>query len=104
MATPADPPRPIRVTKTKMLSQIMSITHTWALVTIVLLSAKTEAICYSKETLLPIRKPVGAELFEIDPGAEVTRNVYPHDRAQQTTCKLNMFLMDIDILKAICHH
>ena len=80
-----------------MLSQIISVAFTEVLITVVLLAAKTEAICYTKETLLPIRKPVGAELFEIDPGEEVTRNVYPHDRAQQTTCKLNMFLMDIDI-------
>ena len=81
-----------------MLSQIILVAITEVLVTVVLLAAKTEAICYTKETLLPIRKPVGAELFEIDPGAEVTRNVHPHDRAQQTTCKFkNMFLMEKDI-------
>ena len=38
----------------------------------VLTTPRTEAICYTKNTLLPIRKPVGADLFEIDPSAEVT--------------------------------
>ena len=50
-------------------------TVTAILTTGVFLALRTEAICYTKETLLPIRKPVGAELFEIDPGAEVTRNI-----------------------------
>jgi hypothetical protein len=33
----------------------------------VLTTPRIEAICYMKNTLLPIRKPVGADLFEIDP-------------------------------------
>jgi len=62
-------------------------TVTVILTTGVLLTPRTEAICYMKETLLPIRKPVGADLFEIDPGAEVTRDIHPHDSSKQTTCK-----------------
>jgi len=51
----------------------MPILKVMALVTLGLLTTpKTEAICYTKNTLLPIRKPVGADLFEIDPSAEVT--------------------------------
>ena len=79
----------------RMLSQIIANAVTEVLITGVLLALKTEAICYTKETLLPIRKPVGAELFEIDPGAEVTRNVHPHDSSQQTTCiSENMFQIE----------
>ena len=51
----------------------MPILKVMTLVTLgVLTTPKTEAICYTKNTLLPIRKPVGADLFEIDPGTEVT--------------------------------
>ena len=57
------------------------------LATGVLISPGTEAICYTKETLLPIRKPVGADLFEIDPGAEVIRDIHTHVSSKQTTCK-----------------
>ncbi len=58
---------------TKMF-ETMPILKVMALVTlgVVLTTPKTEAICYTKNTLLPIRKPVGADLFEIDPSAEVT--------------------------------
>ena len=49
----------------------------------VLILPGTEAICYTKETLLPIRKPVGADLFEIDPGAEVIRDIHTHVNSKQ---------------------
>ena len=63
------------------------------LATGVLITPRTEAICYTKETLLPIRKPVGADLFEIDPGAEVTRDTHPHVSSKQTTCKIRKHVL-----------
>ena len=94
----ADPARPTVIRTMRTLSQIIAKAVTGFLITGVLLALRTEAICYTKDTLLPIRKPVGAELFEIDPGAEVTQNVHPRDKTQQTTCKFkNMFLIEKDI-------
>ncbi len=73
---------------TKMFDT-MPILKVMALVTLGLLTTpKAEAICYTKNTLLPIRKPVGADLFEIDPSAEVTRDTHPHDSSKQTKCQI----------------
>ena len=90
-----DPPMP-NAPSTMRTFEKMPILKVTILFTMgVLTTPRIEAICYTKNTLLPIRKPVGADLFEIDPGAEVTRDTHPHVSSKQTTCKIRKTCLNL---------